>query len=1112
MTPPRDTACITFQRHGGPEVMTLSRRPLPDLAADEVLIAVRAAGVNRPDILQRQGLYPPPPGVTDIPGLEVAGTIVAIGPAVTDYHIGDPVCALLSGGGYSHYAVANQSLCLPLPRRLDFSTAASLPETCFTVWFNLVMRGDLKAGDTVLVHGGSGGIGCTAIQIAALLGATVFATAGSDEKCRYCETLGATKAFNYHREDFRDLKALNDGRGADLILDVVGGDNVQKNIKVAAPKGRIISLAFLEGSKVSVDLMPVMLKQLILTGSTLRSQPVSVKSEIARNVREKLWPLVESGRFHPQVHAQFPLADATAAHRLMESREHIGKIVLTCQPDRNQRYFVYNQPRAPGTPEQKQCQRTPDSYIQRTRAAFAPRTQPRQSRPPVTASCASAGKPAVARGKESPPSADCPWTTAQWCKWPRSSSNCAAPVAPSRTVSLKFKATIARKSAMPLSRKAIPSNSQVADMQSNPKAPVAAAYGGWKSPITADMINRGTPGRDFPCVVDGVIYWQETRPAENGRTTVVARLPDGNEWDLLPYPLSTRSRVHEYGGRSWVIGDNQLFYVAQDDQRLYRLDLTSPYKEPEAISHNGTDCRFADLTLDQKRHRLLCVMEQHHDDGREPDNMLVAISLDAPTGVLNVLTSGDDFYAYPHLDSGADKVCWISWNHPNMPWDGTALWQAKITEEGALTEPRLVAGGQEEAIFQPGWSPDGTLYFVSDKNGWWNLYRRRNGATVAVASLEADFATPLWILGMRTWGFIDGQHIAALFTRNGTWHLGLIDTRTEKLERITLDYTQLSSLAAGEGRAVMVAGSASVAADIITISHGGQQTTIKSSAEGYDRYLSQPQPVSFNTAGNERAHGFYYPPRNPDFRGPDQDKPPLLVLCHGGPTGATSTALNYKIQYWTSRGFAVLDVNYRGSTGYGREYRQKLNGQWGIADVADACAGVDYLSNQGLIDREKVLIRGSSAGGFTVLAALTFTSHFRAGASLYGIGDLETLARDTHKFESHYLEKLIGPYPDKLDIYLARSPAKHTESLQCPVIFFQGLEDKVVPPRQAEEMVEALREKQIPVSYITFADEGHGFRKAANIKIALEAELVFYRTILGISSEEHLPSLKIENL
>lgn len=644
---------------------------------------------------------------------------------------------------------------------------------------------------------------------------------------------------------------------------------------------------------------------------------------------------------------------------------------------------------------------------------------------------------------------------------------------------------------------------------------LSAPYGGWKSPITAELINRGAPARDFPTRVAGVTYWQESRPEENGRITIVARDGEGREWDLLPYPYSARSRVHEYGGRAWVVAKDSLYFVEQSDQRVHRLSLHAPYQPPTPVTPEMGDTRFGEPVFDAVRGRLLCVMERHLPGEAEPRNCLAAIALDGDDGAdpVTIIASGADFYAAPTLDASGERLCWLCWNHPDMPWDGSELWRGEFAPDGTLVGATRVAGGRGEALFQPGWSPRGELCYVSDRRGWWNLHRLGVDGAECLLPMAADFAMPLWVLGMRTWGFLDADRIAALFTEQGSWRLGVLDTAQGTFNPIKTPYTQLSSLDCADGQALFSAGSASIPDDIAALDGGsGTLAVIKSSANpALDDYISHPRAITFPTGEGDSAHGFYYPPRNPDYRGPAGEKPPLVVTCHGGPTAATSTALNLKIQFWTSRGFALLDVNYRGSSGFGRAYREKLAGQWGVADVADAVAGVDYLVAQGLVDPDRVLIRGSSAGGFTVLAALAFTDAFRAGTSLYGIGDLETLARDTHKFESRYLDRLVGPYPEQRALYQQRSPINHIDKLRCPVIFLQGLEDRVVPPSQAEDMVAALNARKIPVAHIRFPDEGHGFRKAPNIKRALEAELVFHRRVLHIASDEKLPPIPIDN-
>jgi dipeptidyl aminopeptidase/acylaminoacyl peptidase len=438
-----------------------------------------------------------------------------------------------------------------------------------------------------------------------------------------------------------------------------------------------------------------------------------------------------------------------------------------------------------------------------------------------------------------------------------------------------------------------------------------------------------------------------------------------------------------------------------------------------------------------------------------------------------------------------------------MPWDSTQLWCAQLTADG-LSSPVLTAGGNNnQAIFQPSWSPDNQLFYVSDKDNWWNICAV-NGDPVL--SKEAEFAMPLWQFGMSTYGFIDANTIGCLWTDQGLWHSGFIDITSGQLSVVDSQYSNLAAACCHQGRLYMVAGASALANQIVGIESDGPNSKVTSvyapSTLDLDSAdIAQPESLFFPSGNNQQVHAFFYPPTNAQYQGANNELPPVIALCHGGPTGATDSGLNLKIQYWTNRGFAIVDINYRGSTGFGRSYRQGLVNAWGIADVEDTQHAISYLAEQQKIDPERCLIRGGSAGGYTVLSALTFTDTFKAGASLYGIGDLETLATDTHKFESRYMDSLIGPYPERRDIYLERSPIHHAEGLNCPVIFLQGLEDKVVPPNQAEMMVKLLQDKGIQVEYVSFPDEGHGFRKANNIIRAMESELAFYRDVFNLAGK-----------
>ena len=448
-----------------------------------------------------------------------------------------------------------------------------------------------------------------------------------------------------------------------------------------------------------------------------------------------------------------------------------------------------------------------------------------------------------------------------------------------------------------------------------------------------------------------------------------------------------------------------------------------------------------------------------------------------------------------------------------MPWDGTTLCGATIAPDGQLATLTLIAGGPEKSIYGPQWSPEGILHFASDRTGWWNLYRLRDGSTEALWPMAAEFAVPHWNFGTATFGF-DGEDIICIYGQPGSWRLARIPAAAGQPSMFDLPYSEFGSVRVGNGRALLIAASPSEPPALIEISLSTGETTVlrqPSELAIAPALVSLPEAVSFPTDGG-MAYGFYYAPHNPDFVGPSDERPPLIVISHGGPTSNASTAFSPQIQFWTSRGFAVLDVNYGGSTGYGRAYRARLNGAWGIRDVADCVSGALYLAARGDVDGKRLVIRGGSAGGYTTLCALAFHDVFRAGASHYGIGDLEALAKDTHKFEARYLDRLVGPYPERRDLYIARSPIHHVDKLSCPIIFFQGLEDRVVPPAQAETMVAALRAKSIPVAYVAFEGEQHGFRRAENIQRVLEAELYFYGRVLGFTPADDLTPVPIDGV
>jgi dipeptidyl aminopeptidase/acylaminoacyl peptidase len=640
-----------------------------------------------------------------------------------------------------------------------------------------------------------------------------------------------------------------------------------------------------------------------------------------------------------------------------------------------------------------------------------------------------------------------------------------------------------------------------------------APYGSWASPITADLIASATITLGQIALDGEDIYWSELRPTEGGRVVVVRRSPDGRTTDVTPASFNARTRVHEYGGGAYAVADGTVYFSNFADQRLYRQD---PGATPRPLTP-AADLRYADGVIDRARSRIICVREDHTDPSREAVNTLVSVALNAATGddPGHVLVSGNDFYSSPRLSPDGARLAWLTWNHPNMPWDGTELWVAQLAADGSLVRSEHVAGGVDESIFQPEWSPDGILYFVSDRTGWWNLYRLRDGRVEPLYAMEAEFGQPQWVFGASTYGFASDGRIICAYTRRGTWQVADLDAAARRLQPIDTPYSTIGEVRAAPGRTVFRGGAATEPMSIVCLDPdtGRCEVVRRSSEVTVDPgYLSIPEAIEFPTEHGLMAHGFFYAPHNRDYTTPSGERPPLLVKSHGGPTSATSTAFNLGIQYWTSRGIAVLDVNYGGSTGYGRAYRQRLDGQWGIVDVDDCVNGARYLAQRGLVDGSRLAIDGGSAGGYTTLCALTFRAAFKAGASYFGVSDAEALAKETHKFESRYLDRLIGPYPAQRDLYRARSPIHFADRLSCPTIFFQGLEDKVVPPNQAERMVEALRARGVPVAYVAFEGEQHGFRRAETIKRSLEAELYFYARVFGFALADPVEPVPIDNM
>jgi dipeptidyl aminopeptidase/acylaminoacyl peptidase len=605
------------------------------------------------------------------------------------------------------------------------------------------------------------------------------------------------------------------------------------------------------------------------------------------------------------------------------------------------------------------------------------------------------------------------------------------------------------------------------------------------------------------------LYWIERRAQEGGRKVVVRHSPDGTIVDVMPSSFNARTRVHEYGGGDFAVLGGTVVFANFADQRLY---IQSAGGEPKALTPAG-ELRYADLVIHPSRDQLFCAREDHSGPG-QPINTLVSIEL-AKENSERVLVSGNDFYSSPRLSPDGSRLAWLTWNHPAMPWDGTELWVGELSPDGSVNQARSVAGGPAESIFQPEWSPGGTLYFTSDRTGWWNLHRWQENRVEAVYPMEAEFGQPQWTFGGALYSFDSESRIICSYSKGGRSYLAEINTTTGALAPFDLAYSAISRVQTARGQAVLIAASPTEPTCVVQLNlASGAVTVLRRSRDDHldAGYFSMPRPLEYPTESGQTAHAIFYPPLNRDYVEDENERPPLLVMSHGGPTASTSMSLHYSVQYWTSRGIAVLDVNYRGSSGYGRAYRERLKGEWGIVDVDDCVNGARYLAQIGQVDNNRLAIRGGSAGGYTTLCALTFRDLFKVGASHYGISDLEALAKDTHKFESRYLDGLIGPYPERRDLYVERSPIHFTERLACPLILFQGLEDKVVPPNQAEMMVEAVRAKGLPVAYLTFAGEQHGFRKAENIRRVLEAELYFYSKVFGFDLADDVEPVEIHNL
>ncbi|MGO8685283.1 MAG: prolyl oligopeptidase family serine peptidase [Thermoleophilia bacterium] len=719
-----------------------------------------------------------------------------------------------------------------------------------------------------------------------------------------------------------------------------------------------------------------------------------------------------------------------------------------------------------------------------------------------------------------------------------------------------------------------------------------APYGSWRSPITGDLVATAGVGLGWLLPSGDDVVWTETRPREEGRYVVVRRRSDGTVADVTPPGFSARTLVHEYGGGAAIVHANAtgatVWFSNFADQRLYRQDLSNDVDadgrwRPSTTSdaaplpitpapETERGLRYADGRATPDGRLLVVVRERHPADERVTNvvNELVSLPADG-SAAPRVIASGHDFYSSPHLSADGRHLAWICWNHPNMPWDGTELWVADLAAHGSVSNEHQVAGGPDESVVQPAWSPDGRLHYVSDRSGWWNIYRllqapladgaaggdtgdsvAGDSGTIAVAPSEpvaplaAEFAKPHWVFGLSNYTWLSDGRLAVFYSQDGLDHLALVDEHGAagrgRLLPLSDEYTSLSYLAAGGAAATaadvtkamggagptggadagssrerlwFIGASAATGSSVVSLNPatGVSEAVRHGQQHDIDRdYLSLPQPIEFPTEGGQSAYALFYPPTNKDFQAPTGELPPLIIISHGGPTSAAEARLSLDLQFFTSHGFAVADVNYGGSSGYGRAFRRRLIGLWGVVDVDDSVNAALYLARTGRVDGARLAIRGGSAGGWTTLCCLAFRDTFAAGASHFGVAELERFAQDTHKFESRYLDSLVGPYPQEAELYRSRAPLNAADKISCPVIIFQGLEDKIVPPSQAEIMVAGLAANHLPYAYVTFPGEQHGYRKAESIKRALEAELYFYSRVFGFVLAEPVEPVKIENL
>ena len=647
-------------------------------------------------------------------------------------------------------------------------------------------------------------------------------------------------------------------------------------------------------------------------------------------------------------------------------------------------------------------------------------------------------------------------------------------------------------------------------------------YGSWPSTMTTDGLASRGHRFGHLTVDNGTVYWLESLPNEAGRVVINCVDNSNPSKSITPDGFSVRTRVHEYGGADFSVRGETIIFCNDSDQRLYLqrgTDTPIPITPAPDFKHG---LRYADIEFANNGEWLICIRERHAEDG-DPLNVvneIVRISLtNINVMAINepeVLVNGADFYSYPRISPDGKTLAWTCWNHPNMPWDQTALWNADIDSSGYINNENCLLNNENESIYQPAWSPDGVLYFVSDRSGWWNIYSFGDDDVLnAITPLNAEFGFPQWQFGTSSYAFIDSQTIFAVYCQDGREHLCLIELDKGHMTPLELPYCSYQSgLYYAAGLLFFIAANKHKGPAVISWNLSNQLATTISQAKRMimtEDNISVAEAIRFPTEDSKHAHGFFYPPLNSEYQGSIDEQPPLIVMSHGGPTAKTSAEFNANIQFWTNRGFAVVDVNYGGSTGFGRKYRDRLKANWGIVDVADCVNAAKYLVARGSVDGQRLAIRGGSAGGYTTYCALTNYSLFSAGVSRYGVADLSCLVKESHKFEVRYLDSLVGPWPEAEAIYYSRSPINHTDKFNCPVLLLQGDEDAVVPPAQSIAMAAALDQKQIPHALIILAGEQHGFRKRENICLALEAELNFYGQIFKLVPADKLFNLELKH-